>query len=231
MSLLSRVVPGPFKSLARTWIDHLGFERKLRQATPVVVFQMGKVGSRSVYESLSRQYAGAVVHTHLFQADHPDRGVRRLHRWALAETRPLNIISLTREPVGRNVSAFFQCFQFDKNIRANFDIDVFAEPFPENGVAVYTRNNIRLLVLRSEIADALKVRAIGDFLGLARFQLANTNLAAAKDYAAMYHDFQDRVHLPIGYVERMCLSRYFAHFYDEATLSAVRGKWCLDQGI
>jgi hypothetical protein len=120
---------------------------------------------------------------------------------------------------------------FDKNIRANFDIDVFAEPFPENGVAVYTRNNIRLLVLRSEIADALKVRAIGDFLGLARFQLANTNLAAAKDYAAMYHDFQDRVHLPIGYVERMCLSRYFAHFYDEATLSAVRGKWCLDQGI
>lgn len=259
MRVLTRMVPGPIKHLARIWIQRIAFEQKLRRGTPVLVFQMGKVGSLSVQVSLSQQYAGAVVHTHRFFAEHHDAQVRRLHRWAFAQARPLNVISLTREPVGRNVSAFFQCFEretgvaysnarfsleelrsiflakyihdlpadwFDKNILANFGIDVFARPFPTEGTCVYTRNNIRLLVVRSEIDDRAKVAAISDFLGLRGFRLENTNIGDEKEYASTYKAFKRQIKLPAEYVERMGASKYFRHFYDQATLAAARAKWC-----
>ena len=259
MSIVGRVVPGPLKRLARTWINHLAFERKLRLATPVLIYQMSKVGSLSVHVSLQQQYHGAVVHTHHFGAYHPDPQVRRLHRWTFAESRPINVISLTREPVSRNVSAFFQCFEqmtgspyseaqfsldelkaifltkywhdhpagwFDKHIRGNLGIDVFAKPFPGEGFSMHEQGNVRLLVIRSEIDDAAKVRAICDFLDLPALQLSNTNIGDEKDYAATYKAFKRDVKLPIEYVERMCASNYFQHFYDETTKVAVLAKWC-----
>jgi len=184
--------------------------------------------------------------------------VRRLHRWAIADARALNVISLTREPVGRNVSAFFQCFEretgvahtdarfslddlrsiflskynhdlplewFDLNIQANFGIDVFAMPFPQEGVCVYERSNVQLLVIRSEIADEAKSRAIGAFLGLPAFQLINTNIGEEKDYGGTYRAFKREIKLPTEYVERMCASKYFRHFYGDETRAAVRAKW------
>lgn len=258
MFVLKRCLPQPIRRLARTWIDHLACERKLRRATPVLVYQMSKVGSLSVHVSLQHQYSGAVIHTHHFVPDHPDPHVRRLHRWAFTEGRPLNVISLTRDPVSRNVSAFFQCFEqmtgvayadarfsvaelkaiflenywhdhplhwFDKHVLTNFGIDVFASPFPAEGFCDYQCGNVRLLVIRSEIADAMKVQAIGRFLDLPSFQLSRTNIGDEKDYAATYQAFKREVKLPADYIERMCRSKYFSHFYDEATRTAVHAKW------
>lgn len=259
MSILTQVVPGPIKRLARTWIDHLSYERMLRRSTPVLILQVGKVGSVSVRDSLKKHYAGAVVHAHRLFPEHHDWQVRRLHRWAVSEGRPLNVISLTREPVGRNVSGFFQCFEretgvphenanftvqelksiflekyvhdlplnwFDKNILATFGIDVFATPFPASGFAVHARGNVRLLVIRSEIDDAAKAGAISSFLNMPGFQIENSNIGDEKDYAQTYKAFKREVRLPAAYVERMCASKYFKHFYDEETMAAVRAKWC-----
>lgn len=248
MRILSNAIPKSIRQLARTWIDHLAFERKLRRATPVLVYQMGKVGSLSVHGSLVKQYPGVVVHAHRFDADHSDQPTRRLYRWTLAEARPLNVISLTREPVSRNVSAFFQCFEretgmaprdaafsieqlttmfverfdhelplnwFDRHIRANLGIDVYATPFPEDGVGVYVSGRIRLLVIRSEMDDGAKEQAIGSFLDLPGFQLSNTNRAEEKDYAALYQQFRRDAVLPESYIATMRSSRYYGHFYGQ----------------
>ena len=84
---------------------------RLRRCCPVLVFQMGKVGSSSVYFSLNDSYPGAVAHAHWLTDDHHLWRVRRIHRHAVTKGRPLNIVSLTREPVARNVSVFFQNFE------------------------------------------------------------------------------------------------------------------------
>jgi len=42
---------------------------------------------------------------------------------------------------------------FDRNILLNFGIDVFATPFSESGISIYHNNNVRLLVLRSELPE------------------------------------------------------------------------------
>ncbi|MEO0473001.1 MAG: hypothetical protein AAF206_25510, partial [Bacteroidota bacterium] len=74
----------------------LVFERLLDKVPPVYVYQMGKVGSMSVYKSLERQYPGAVLQGHNFRADNPDALVRKLYQHTFARQKPLKVISMTR---------------------------------------------------------------------------------------------------------------------------------------
>lgn len=258
MDILKQVIPKPFKLLIKKWADLILFELKLRRATPIFVYQMGKVGSSSVYRSLLKQYAGVVLHAHSFSPNHKNSHIRRLYQWAILKSQSLNVISLTSEPIDRNVSAFFQNFErdtgvpyanssfsfkelntiflsnymsdiplewFDKNILANFGIDVFATQFPENGTSTHSHKNTKLLVIRSEISDDDKGKAIVDFLGLTSFKLHRTNIGEEKDYSKTYKNFKDKVLLPSDYVARMCDSRYFNHFYSKEVIEATRKKW------
>lgn len=251
-------IPSVLRRALSDWHSRLFLERNLRRATPVIVYQMGKVGSSSIYRSLRQQYAGVVLHTHGFSPKNRDPRVRRVCHWAMTERFRLNVVSLVREPIGRNVSAFFENFErdtgvayadsrltideltrlflekyhheiplewFDQSILAKFGIDVFATPFPESGVCTYTRNNVRLLVARCESEDSVKARAIGDFLGIPGFAIANANIGEDKDYAPTYKAFKASAVLPPEYISRMCGSKYFTHFYPEDFIEATRAKW------
>ena len=256
--ILKSFIPTPLKQFGAEWINRRNFQRKLETATPVHVYQMGKVGSTSIYRSLKHQYSGVVLQTHDFSQQHKNPKVERLYQWTIVEAKPLKVISLTREPIGRNVSAFFQNFKrdlgipyadshysieelkalflaknrhevpltwFDRNILTNFGIDVYAAPFPENGIATYSRNNIELLVMRLEIADSEKVSAIKKFLGLDEFELQNKNIGGEKDYSATYREFSSRVKFSSDYIEQMCRSKYFNHFYSKEVIAAARERW------
>lgn len=92
---------------------------------PLLIWQMGKVGSKSVEAALaSVDYAGAMFHVHVLSDELIRRGeiFRRaqqadnkayyyniaLRQRLQSDPREWKIISLVREPVGRNISAFFQ---------------------------------------------------------------------------------------------------------------------------
>lgn len=105
-------------------LDLLAF----RGAEPVIVFQMGKVGSTSVASSFptaghplsvqthhlyrprieaAKQWSrerGLPIRAHFFHADAVARRV-------VEKGRPFKLITLVREPVGRSVSNFFHNFE------------------------------------------------------------------------------------------------------------------------
>jgi hypothetical protein len=113
-----------------------------RQGDPVLVYQMGKVGSTSVVRSL--RAAGVkqpLYHIHdlnpatlasneqLYRRKYDGEWQRPSHLWTsqyllrrLAQParreRPWKIITLTRDPVRRNLSAFFQTLEleFDRRL-------------------------------------------------------------------------------------------------------------------
>ncbi|MCA9248240.1 MAG: hypothetical protein KDA42_14025 [Planctomycetales bacterium] len=234
------------------------FGRRLAKCDPVLVFQMGKVASTSVYYAAKESYPGAVVHTHWLTADHADWQVRRLYREVYAARRPLRVITLTREPIGRNLSAFFQNYEeltgtargevefsvaeltelflekyhhdfpltwFEDNIERYFGVDVYAEPFPDRGYQQHERGNVRLLLLRSELDDRDKAQAVGEFLDLPQLAIRPRNVGERKGYGDEYGRFKNAVKLPPEYIERMCASRYFQHFYAAETIDSVRAKW------
>lgn len=89
-------------------IDRLDFNKKIKLNIPVLVYQMGKVGSSSIYHPLKKSYSGVVGHTHQFNQEAWYLEVRKLHEMYYKNNLPrLKIVSLIREPIGRNVSEFF----------------------------------------------------------------------------------------------------------------------------
>lgn len=92
------------RKLVAQEVKKLSFRRKLHKSTPIFVCQMGKVGSRSIVESLEKYYPGVVLHGHLiykmgWQSQY-------LLDW-VNKGMPLKIITPIRDPISRNVSAFF----------------------------------------------------------------------------------------------------------------------------
>lgn len=114
-------------------------QRRREQAAPasLVVFQMGKVGSRSIVDAVEKATATTALHVHATQEASLERLVtnswrrglpvpphvglsRRLLR-LIEQRAPLRIISLVREPIDRNLSAFFQNVSLQERLAREFD--------------------------------------------------------------------------------------------------------------
>jgi hypothetical protein len=119
--------------LARVWYRY-GLERDERRhaGRPVIVYQMGKVGSTTVRQSLAASHIGRkVYHTHTlhpelnesieqqrkeYPPEHRTAALQRVWRnqylyervAAGASSEPWKVITLVREPVARNIGTFFQ---------------------------------------------------------------------------------------------------------------------------
>jgi hypothetical protein len=87
---------------------------KLSSKPPVFVFQMGKVGSSTVYFSLKKHLKRQfIVHSHDFSPRHRRHTkVRALYKhFTVNPNAKLKIITLVRDPIGRNLSGFFQEYE------------------------------------------------------------------------------------------------------------------------
>jgi N-acetylglucosaminyldiphosphoundecaprenol N-acetyl-beta-D-mannosaminyltransferase len=107
--------------------------RYLRRKTgaPIIVYQMGKVGSRTVVESLKKSKVnGPIFHVHFLNKDNIEQaesilkytknGWHNVNNWCLYESNFLTknlvrikksrikIICLIRDPIARNISSFFE---------------------------------------------------------------------------------------------------------------------------
>ena len=229
--------------------------KRLHKATPVFIFQMGKVASSSIHHSLNEQYPGAVAHAHHIGSDNWASEV--FYDW-FKSGKPLKIISPIRDPIGRNISGFFQLLDdytgvpfkdsnlttdellelfinkythdrplkwFDDNIKKYFGIDVYTSPFPENGVATYSLNNVSLLIFRIDLDDQLKEKAIREFLDFESFKLENRNISTDKEYYDSYKTFTNTIKLPDDYLSNMKNSQYFNHFYTDDEIDKIISRW------
>jgi hypothetical protein len=114
----------------------------------------------------------------------------------------------------------------DAEIKPHFGIDVYQTAFPiDRGYTVLSRGRIRLLVLRCELDDQAKEKAIADFLGLEHFEIVRSNVASDKHYASQYAEFKQRIRLPPALLDQMYESKYARHFYSAAEREQFRARW------
>ena len=104
------------KQKANKKLEKIRFNKKIRRHTPVFVYQMGKVASSSIYYSIKQQYKGLVFHSHSFGKKENSDEIKALFDYYQKKRPIINIISLTREPISRNISAFFQNFKRDVGV-------------------------------------------------------------------------------------------------------------------
>lgn len=89
------------------------FKAAVESVPPVFVYQMGKVASSSVFNSVRQQYNGVCLHAHNFHDSHEIIKVRWLYEILKDEDIPIKVVTMVREPISRNISAFFQNFERD----------------------------------------------------------------------------------------------------------------------
>ena len=116
---------------------------------------------------------------------------------------------------------------FDDQIKEPFGIDVYAKSFAEDGYEEYRNGGTRLLVMKYELDDLVKLRLLGDFFKLwVPWEMPRVNETDRHpNLGELYRRFKREVKLPKEYVERACESRYFKHFYTPAEIEQQRRKW------
>lgn len=115
---------------------------------PVYVFQMGKVGSSSLKETLSNSYDGIVIHAHNYQMMGENQ--KKILRWRKRLRLPIYVICPIREPLSRNISAFFQNFKrdtghefTDRHWTVDELVEMFMEHYPHNVCLEWFDKNLR----------------------------------------------------------------------------------------
>jgi hypothetical protein len=98
--------------------DESKLRRRLDRATPVLIYQMGKVGSSSLKKSIAPCWPGLTIHTHNIARDKEDRAdVKLVYDAVIRKGGPALIISPVREPIGRTISGFFENFERNTGVK------------------------------------------------------------------------------------------------------------------
>lgn len=137
MKLLIRSLARDLRSTVQNLRDcrhrEARINRLLKAARPLLIYQLGKVGSSSLEHSLDPIWPGLTVHAHTMNPlDGGTIELNGMRDFVVKKRKPLFVISLVREPIGRNISAFFE--NFDREIaklrsRPNLSIDQMIDVF------------------------------------------------------------------------------------------------------
>ncbi len=115
---------------------------------------------------------------------------------------------------------------FDTELRAALGVDVYAQPFPhEAGYAVLRQGAVELLVLKLETDDAVKERALAEFLGVPGVSIPRANVSAERDDAAAHAGLREHLRLPDDVLARFLDARYTRHFHTPEEIEAMRARW------
>ncbi len=218
----------------------------------ILVYQCGKVGSVSVYNSIAS--AGRnVLHCHDLTGirDNDDD----LYR--LINLKSGKIICLVRDPVARGISAMWQnihrsiyyhgidvgfpdldswCLSaiadncefhwFDEQMKAVFHIDVFGHKFDqENGYSIIRDGNIELLLIKLERLNKLE-DVIGKFLNIGQFHLQSGNVGGEKSYRFALQDYKKEFCISEELLKKVYKDdKCIKHFYTEQECQNLYEKW------
>lgn len=115
---------------------------------------------------------------------------------------------------------------YDSEIRTTLGLDVYAHDFNiEQQYDSFAQGNYRLLMLRTESDDAIKAKAVSEFLNIPPFTIKRVNEAEKRNYAKVYKAFKDGLSVPEKHLETIYTSAYARHFFSPAERESYRIQW------
>jgi SAM-dependent methyltransferase len=237
----------------------------------VLIYQMGKVGSSTYKALLKKNNNYQVYHLHRMNYSSnevmienyinngnvklaiQEREWKEIANYILTKKPLLNVVTAVREPIARNISAYFQNLSesdfakdtdglihsflnnyphtvpvnwFNEQFKKVFDIDIFDYPFNKNrGWDEIMKDNLNILTLTIETDDAEKINAFNRFFGLNVTSIPRANVANSKEYAVEYRKFIDTIMLKQDYIQRLLDTDIVRHFYKKSQIEQFYSKW------
>ena len=244
---------------------------RTRQPAPTpVVYTMGKVASTSVTTALE----AAGLHSHqihhldkkilialakpfIENSDLPKRHISQAmayRRDYLSRRENFIFISLVRDPIARNLSAFFENLDAKpEKISEEPDADVlfahFMKDYPhaipltwfdrefgdQLGIDVFSTpfdtgrkylylKNRKTLLMRADCPDDLKSRILSDVFDR-KIKVGQKNDGADKDYADRYAGVKKRTRFSAEFVNQIYDSKFCRHFWTTAEIGQMKRRW------
>lgn len=235
-----------------------------------VVYTMGKVGSSAVFRALERanltgfhiHYLEAkmlleMAHRRISVGTFPpghvatsmairDRALKKPANWLF--------ITMVREPISRNLSAFFQNFdRYKTDVRDVNDADGVLEDFTriydqdipltwldqelrdQLGIDVYAHpfpkderflylSEHRTLIFRDDCPDSVKRTVLSDLLKR-EITVERDNSGAGKKYGDLYAKVKQKASFSREFFDRMYGSKYARRFLTDEELEGFRAKF------
>lgn len=238
------------------------------EADPVVVYTMGKVASYSVFRSLREcqitaehvhDLAGGVENLSRRSKERPRAGHLAASVRVLNRQDRLKFIVLFREPMSRNLSAFFENLANFGHAPDDFPEDVFdsflqsydhrrPQKWMENelsgflgidlaAVDVRTSHQVfevprgECLLLRADWPDKEKEVAIQDFLGKPDFTIEGKhNVGSEKPYSALYKDVRNMA-FPSELVSDVLGARWTSAVWSPEEIEAFKLGWATGKNV
>lgn len=217
----------------------------------ILVYQPGKVASKSIYRSI-RNYNRNVLHCHSLNDIESAEG----DLYKLLNIKSAKVICLVRDPIARTIAAMWQNVSeiemysaevdfeeienyffpdgfwmhefswLDSEIKKFFKIDVFQYPFDKKkGYSIIKKGNIELLMIKMESLNKLK-GVIGDFLNIEQFDLVKENVGEEKLYRFAYQEYKKEFHLSKEVLENIYKkNEQIKYFYSEQERNDMYTKW------
>ncbi|MEO1665366.1 MAG: putative capsular polysaccharide synthesis family protein [Chloroflexota bacterium] len=115
---------------------------------------------------------------------------------------------------------------FEREPERFLGVDVYAHPFDrEAGHTRFTTDLYDVLIVRTEMDDAVKSQIVGEFVGLPDLQITRTNVGETNHYGAAYKAFKQALTIDAAHFQAIYASRYAQHFFGEAKLHEMNAQW------
>lgn len=212
----------------RAWLDYI--YQILDSVPEILVYQMGKVGSTSVYCTL--QDSINAMHTHSLNPNNCVAGLKADFTGALdiLKSHKIKIITMVREPISQMISNFFENAErfmlkekiednvvsflenlsvggypfnwFDSELKMFTGIDIYKYDFNRReGYTIIREGNYEILCLQMEKMSENE-QVIGDFCGIKGFHLKQVNVGSNKVYKDVYRRVKDNLVIPQKIIDR-----------------------------
>ncbi len=115
---------------------------------------------------------------------------------------------------------------FDSEVRDLFGIDVFASDFDrDRRWSLLEADPWSVLVMRADLPDAGKQRAMAELLQRDVPGLSRSNVGEDKGYASVYREFKQRLRLAPDYLDRFYDAPVTRHFFTTDEVGQLRSQW------
>lgn len=119
---------------------------------------------------------------------------------------------------------------YEQEMQASLGINVYDHPSPrDTGSVQFRHGHYDVLLIRTELDDAIKAPVIGAFAGLDDFALIRRNEGETKDYGSIYRAFKQQLAVPADRLKEIYESRFAQHFFTPEEIQAMRSRWQMAQ--
>jgi hypothetical protein len=115
---------------------------------------------------------------------------------------------------------------YENEMQASLGINVYEQASPrDTGYTRFEYPKYDILLIKTELDDAVKAQIIGEFAGLEHFTLIRRNVGETKEYGEVYKAFKQGLVVPENRLDEIYKSRYAQHFFSADEIHAMRSRW------